>query len=537
MIRAHFSGLVITLLVTLLSHVAAGAAAKKLKCLPSALSVPPPFGAKIQDITASSVYSYNISVAQNGGNPPFDTNFTGLDFCNVTVTYIHPGQKNIIHVQVWLPLKGWNGRFQGSGGGGWAAGLGALSLAPGVALGYATAETDGGHAEADLNPASWALDSPGNVDLNNLQNFASTAMGDLAIIGKAVTKSFYGSPAKYSYWNGCSTGGREGFMLAQRYPDAFDGILAFSPVINWPQVPTATYWSQHVMKSLNYYPLPCEMTAITAAAIKACDSLDGVEDGIISLPNLCGFDARSLVGKPFSCDDGTNQPLTLKFSSQAATIANAAWAGPHSQSGARLWYGIDREAQFMGVANTSCSGKTADTCVGAPFQLGAQWIKFFLAKDPEFSFAKMSDAKYAALFHSSVQQYQSIIGTNDPDLSQFRSKGGKMIAVHGFADEVVPIGGTVDYYQQVLSMDSTATDYFRFFQAPGVAHCASYVGPYPRDALNSLVKWVERGQAPDTLTAVDPKGEIVRDLCPHPRVQRYIGGDPKKPGSFRCSKR
>lgn len=158
-----------------------------------------------------------------------------------------------------------------------------MSLAPGVALGYATAETDAGHSETG-SPESWALNTHGNVDFNSLQDLLATAMDKLAIIGKAVIKEFYGKAAKYSYWNGCSTGGRQGFMLAQRFPEALDGVMAFSPAINWPQVPSSTYWPQQVMKDVSYYPWRCEMMAFTAEAGKACDKLDGVSDGIITHP-------------------------------------------------------------------------------------------------------------------------------------------------------------------------------------------------------------------------------------------------------------
>ncbi|KAF4964322.1 hypothetical protein FSARC_7767 [Fusarium sarcochroum] len=521
----HVSSAAISFLFILFASLATCTALKSPDCSSHALSVPPPFGTSIESIIASPVYNYSIFISQNGANPPASTNFTNLDFCNVTVTYTHPGQKRKIHVQVWLPFN-WNGRFQGSGGGGWAAGLGAMSLAPGVALGYATATTDAGHSETD-STESWALNSSGKVDLNALQDFAATALGDLATIGKAVTKIFYSEAAKYSYWNGCSTGGREGFMLAQRFPEAFDGVLAFSPVINWAQVPTSTYWPQQVMKDLNYYPLPCEMIAITARAIEACDELDGAKDGIISYPNQCRFDARSLIDLSFTCHD-----RTLHFSHQAAEIANAAWNGPLSPSGSRLWYGIGQDARLMGVANTTCTG---DKCIGSPFQLGADWIKYFLAKDPQFSLLDMTQAEYARLFHESVQQYESIIGTVDPDLSEFRRVGGKMIAVHGLADEVVPVNGTISYYNAVLAGDSKAAEYFRFFPAPGVAHCASYVGQYPKDTLSSLVDWVERDVVPDILEATDPKGDTIRKLCAYPKQQLYTGGNPQKPESFICS--
>lgn len=172
----------------------------------------------------------------------------------------------------------------------------------------------------------------------------------------------------------------------------------------------------------------------------------------------------------------------------------------------------------MGVANTSC---TENGCKSAPFQLGEDWIKYFLVQDPSFSMQNMTDTAYTQLFRYSVQQHQSIIGTNDPDLSAFREAGGKFIVAHGLADEVVPVDGTNDYFIAVLALDENAADFLCFFPAPGVAHCASYVGPYPDNALASLVNWVEEDEAPDVLEATD-LGTRLLEIFAHTLRYRYI---------------
>lgn len=204
-----------------------------------------------------------------------DSSFTvdtqTFEFCNVTVVYTHPGAGDTITVQVLLPRKGWNKRFLAAGGGGWATGIFEFLFAP-LAKGYAAAGTDGGHARRPYDGAeTWAQISPGNVNLYALQNFASVALNDLAIIGKAVTTSFYSSPPKHSYWDGCSMGGRQGLMLAQRYPTAFDGIIAAAPAINLVKFAVSNFWAQVVMKELGVYPSTCELDAITAAAVKECE--------------------------------------------------------------------------------------------------------------------------------------------------------------------------------------------------------------------------------------------------------------------------
>jgi Tannase and feruloyl esterase len=263
-------------------------------CSPTAIPYPQLLGAQITSLNVYERYNYSLDVPQ--GNSQFAQNLTDLAFCNVTITYTHLSANDSIHVQIWLPLTGWTGRFQGTGGGGFEMSEGAEILAPAIAKGYAAAGTDGGHVLNALDPSSWALLSPGNVNRQLLLDFSSVCLNDMAILGKAVTESYYEVPPKYSYWNGCSTGGRQGFMNAQMYPDLYDGILAASPAINWAQVLVAAYWGQLVMNTM-IYPPPCELSAFTTATITACDDIDGVIDGIIAAPGLCNFDPHTLFGQ------------------------------------------------------------------------------------------------------------------------------------------------------------------------------------------------------------------------------------------------
>lgn len=221
-------------------------------CKAAAIPLPELFGAEILSLSASTVTNYSASLIQIDSH--FPINVAGLNFCNVSVQYTHPGQNDRINVQVWLPLSQWNGRFMGTGGGGWATELGALSLSYAVSQGYSAVATDGGHVyDLTGDPTPWALTSPGNVNWALLQDFAAVALDDAATIGKAVTTTYYGSPPKYSYWNGCSTGGRQGLMMAQRYPSQYDGILAVAPAIDWPSFVVAQYWPQIVMNQLGLY--------------------------------------------------------------------------------------------------------------------------------------------------------------------------------------------------------------------------------------------------------------------------------------------
>ncbi|EON68639.1 hypothetical protein W97_07897 [Coniosporium apollinis CBS 100218] len=500
----------------------------------SASSIPNPelFGAEITSLTAHEVHNYSTTgEAYAAGGVA--RNYTGLEFCQVNITYTHPGANDSVHVQVWLPLSGWNQRFLGTGGGGFTTGTMAPALAPAIANGYSAASTDGGHG-IGVSASTWALLSLGNVDLHLLVDFASRSLHDMTVLGKAVTESFYGTAPQYSYWNGCSTGGRQGLMEAQRYANDYDGILATAPAINWHKFVTAEIWPQVVMHELGVYPDQCEFNAITAAAIEACDPLDGVTDSIIAATGLCNFDPHTLVGQPFTCDtDGTQRT----YSSAAATIALETWNGAHTDNGTRLWYGLAPGSPLNGLANTNRTSN--GTSYGVPFVISDEWIRLFVVKDPAFSTTNLTTAAFESIFRQSVQEYASIIGTDDPDLSAFRDAGGKMITWHGLADPLIPPNGTVDYYDRVVATDPEVMDYYRVFLAPGVGHCSGGPGPYPENALGALVDWVEQGVAPEELAATSPavNGTVARrPLCPYPLVARWDGvGDWTEASSYECA--
>lgn len=246
-------------------------------------------------------------------------------------------------------------------------GNGASALVSAVNDGYSAASTDGGHMyeTADLaSPANWALLSPGNLNLPLLQDFAAVALADMSLLGQAVTESYYGEKPAYSYWTGCSTGGRQGLMLAQRFPELYDGIVALAPAINWDTFLVTEYWPQQIMNRMGIYPPPCELQGFTKAAISACDDLDGLKDGIISDANACSFDPHSLVGQTFECN-GTEQ---RQFTSEGAKVVEAVWTGLIDSSGKRQWYGLNKDAALSGIAGTSINSST-----GVPFRHSVDW--------------------------------------------------------------------------------------------------------------------------------------------------------------------
>lgn len=511
-------------------------------CNISSIPYPDLPGASFLSGTAVPVLNYTGSILPL--NQATTINITSLEFCNVTLTYTHPGQNDTVNVKIYLPFSSssWNGRFMGTGGGGFNTGGIDAYMTPPVSEGYVAAGTDGGHYVDNDDPnttgfyaTNWAQVSPGNVNSYLLQDFAAVCLNDMTIIGKSVASSYYGKDPDYSYWNGCSTGGRQAMMMAQRYPEGYDGILAGAPGINWAEFIPSLYWPQFIMNQLGVYPSACEFDAILAAGIEACDGLDGVIDRLVGAPDLCSFQANSTVGRNVSCSDGS----TTIVSSAAARVAQAAWEGPRTGDGKFLWYGFNPSTPLsIATAITVCADGNAN-CTPIPVPFSVDWINLFVVKNASFALNNVTQREFARLIHSSVQQYASIIGTADPDLSAFKETGGKILSWHGLSDQLIPPLGTEKYYREVEQRDLNVRDFYRLFEAPGVQHCSGGNGPYPVDMMGALVQWVEKGVAPDVLTArTTPTGNttvIERNLCPYPLVAKYVGGDSNVASSFVCS--
>lgn len=453
------------------------------------------------------------------------------DYCNVTVHYGHPDFNDSITTNIALPLTDWNGRFQGVGGGGWAASSGPESLLPALKSGYIAGNTNAGHGLDSRSTDSWAFTAEGEQNLPLLRDFAYLALAELPQLGNQLSTAFYGAPPRYSYWSGCSTGGRQGLMMAQRYPGLYDGIAAAAPAIYWDRFIVAEFWPQFVMERLGHWPPQCAFEGFNAAAVEACDGVDGVNDGVIAEPGRCGFDPFELVGVRAECE---NEEYVI--TEKDASIVQKVWEGPHDPSGRRLWWGLEPGASFSGLTNTSCANGVSN-CTGVPFPISTDWISNWVLSDPDSSFSSLTWASYSDLFSSAYEQYSAIIGTDDTDLSAFKAAGGKMITWHGLADQLIFPKGTQRYYEDVESNDPAVRDFYRFFEAPGVGHCDGGAGEVPGDPLRAVVKWVEEGIAPDTLPATSEDGRRTRDLCPYPLVSVFQGGDPTDAGSFICGTR
>lgn len=219
-------------------------------------------------------------------------------------------------------------------------------------------------------------------------------------------------------------------MLAQRFLTLYNGIAAAAPAMNWPQLFVGPYFAQQLMNEMDSYPHACELDAITLAALSVCDGLDGLVDGYMARPDLCHFDPMTMVGLPSNCSvEGA--PSTI--SKTAAIVAEAVWTGARDTKDKSLWFGAGPAANlttaYVSVALTACSPN--GTCTGTPLELFVDWLRLFIAKDADFELKTMTRRDFEDAFHSSVDEYSNIIGTNSPDLSKFRQAGGKILTYHG----------------------------------------------------------------------------------------------------------
>ena len=394
--------------------------------------------------------------------------------------------------------------------------------------GYATASTDTGHTSATPQPTrdgSFALRADGGLNDQVIEDFASRSLIETTKTAKSLIQAFYGQAAEYSYWNGCSTGGRQGLMLAQRYPDEYDGILAGAPAINWDRFIPAELWPQVVMQQEFGGPIAeCKLTTATEAAVAHCDSDDGVADGVIDDPRRCSFDVMSLVGQVTPCGE---------FTTADAQVVKAIWAGPRTSGGEELWFGLSPGAPVDSLAGT------------APFPIAEHHQRYWVEQNPQWDWRTLDYAGFEQNFRDSQKLFHDVIGTDDPNLSPFRQSNGRLLLWHGWNDELIFPKGTIDYYERVVDAVSDSgpvSEFARLFMAPGVEHCDQGPGPDTFDMFGELVRWVEDGAAPDRVTAAklnDGDGQVVRTrpLCPYPEAAVFDGtGDPNSEASFACKR-
>jgi len=459
------------------------------------------------------------SAAEDAGNANVPAS------CRITAIVTHPPAGDRVTIWIALPMTNWNGRFQGVGGGGFSGGS-ANAVAQPLRAGYAAGSTDTGHSGGS---GGFGLDANGRLAWQLIRDNAYLGIHDMTVTGKALAEAFYGTAPRKAYFNGCSTGGRQGLSEAQRYPADYDGVLAGAPAINWTKLHVEQMWATVVMLESKYAVPMCRYAAATAAAINACDTIDGVKDGVIENPHACTYDPKALVGQAAGACGA--------FTEMDAKVIAKIWEGPRRRDGSFLWYGLERGGDFSGLSGTG------GTPLGPrPNGITLDWWRYFLNENPQWDFTTLTPAAYEQYWDRSVEQFSAVLATDNADLSAFRTRGGKIVMWHGWADQLIYPGGSIDYFTRVQAQmggPARTAEFLRLFVAPGVGHCGGGAGPSPSGQFEAVVRWVEEGKAPDTLDAVrrDQAGQITRSrpLCQYPLVARYKGsGSTDEAKNFEC---
>ncbi|BCS95280.1 putative esterase [Desulfoluna limicola] len=451
-----------------------------------------------------------------------------------------------IHFELLLPAN-WNGKFVMGGGGGFVGSVMNTSLMFGaLRAGYATVGTDTGHQGHPLD-GSWAYNN-----LERLVNFGHQAVHRTAVTAKALTKAYYQKEIDRSYFTGCSRGGGQAFMEAQRYPEDFDGIVSGAPAYNWTALAALTSQINQAM-----YPDPDnlqeavvgpkEQELIESSYLEMCDELDGIKDGIVNDPRQCAFDVATLLCK------GEKTEKCLSADQLAAV--KVIYDGPKDSKGNPLFYGfpfggetalggwprwltggLNYQEDLAGFQGGVAAGDFKQPLTPSAFYaFGNGIMKYFIYNDPDWSYVNYD---YDTLTEDSKRIGETLNSTS-PDLSAFRKRGGKLIIYSGWSDAAVPADAVIGYYEDVLTHDKTAAEDVRLFMMPGTEHCFGGPGPSWVNWLDEIDKWVETGTAPDQVAAywldenMQPEGS--RLLCAYPQVAEYdTEGGTRDVSSFGC---
>lgn len=461
---------------------------------------------------------------------------TNASYCQVDILFgTNPAQN--INLRVGLPLNAadggtggvqgaWNGRTQGLGGGGCA---GNLNVTAAVNTGYVGSGTDLGHAGGNCEPG---VNADGTYNLQFIQDFIRNGIKEQVRFSKRVADQYYGMKPAFNYWNGCSTGGRQGYLLAQELAGELDGILASAPAIYWTRFQTAQMWGELAMKDLVGAPITAvKLNQTTASAVAACDAADGVTDGVIDDPRTCTFSATANI-----CGAPTAPAMNCLTAAEAEAI-DRIWDGPRNADGNKIWFGLDRGTTPLGLNG------------GAPFPLGVTQLHWD-EHDPTFDWTTAAADEYPKIAQDGSRNIADVTDTSG-NLDAFRRSGGKLLTFVGGNDQLIFPRGVINYYRVMASRYARYARYahheggfedvqrfYRLFRAPGVGHCGGGNGPQPQNLFGALVDWVEHGVAPQQILATSTVSGVVtrsRPLCPYPQTAIYNGsGSTDDAASFHC---
>jgi len=426
-----------------------------------------------------------------------------------------PSADSAINAELWLPASAWNGRFLAVGNGGWGGsiqGYGDMQMA--LRRGYATAGSDTGHTAADGPNGMFALGHP-----EKLIDFAYRAIHEMAEKSKAVIAQAYGEPAEYSYFKGCSTGGRQGVMSAQRYPEDFDGIIAGALANQHIRMHVAESY-RHIFNNRNpEYANSYQYTAdlINRAVLRQCDVL---KEGFLNEPRQCDFDFR--------------------------TIECARDAGDSSFSESCLWqHQAIQTAEYYGEGLRTSDGRLVfpGQVLGSPiprlpfdFQPPNAFVwdtvRILGFQDPDYSWRNFELDRDLPL----IEERVGFVDATDPDLRAFSANGGKLLMYHGWMDSSITPNTSIQYYESVIQeMGEDQDDWMKLYMVPGMGHCSGGPGPYEFELLTTMERWRERDRAPGDIPARNPESGLSRPLCAWPETAVYDGrGDINSASNWDC---
>jgi feruloyl esterase len=503
---------------------------------------------KLPDTTITSTQSVTTGSFTPAGDDPIQ-NLPA--FCRVEGV-VKPTKDSDIRFEVWMPSSGWNGKFRGIGNGGLGGSINFGDMAAAARNDYATASTDTGHIGDDLD-ASWALRHPEKV-----ADWGYRGIHELTLKAKAIIHAFYGQGAHWSFFEGCSNGGRAGLMEAQRFPEDYDGILAGAPTNPWTQLAATFYNTQApgLMSPDSYIPAS-KIPAISAAVLAACDSQDGVADGILNDPRQCHFDPSKLL----CAGPESSSCLTPAQVAQLKKI----YTGVRNSQGEQVLPGY-----MPGGEEGEDGWKSWITGPGPGesglFAFGVGYFRNMVFNNPAWDYRTIGMERAIQIADAKTG---GVLNATDPDLGRFKARGGKLILYNGWSEPVVPPLVTTNYYDSVVAkLGSGQTESFvRLYMAPGMQHCNGGPGPNffgqfdlsavggnhqqvstpsdPQHNISSaLEQWVEKGVAPAAIIAtkyvndLDPsKGvKMTRPLCSYPQIAKYKGtGDTNDAANFVCA--
>ena len=441
-------------------------------------------------------------------------------FCRVTAT-LTPSDDSSIKVELWMPVAGWNGKFVIPGNGGFAGAINPAGLAAALRSGYAAATTDTGH---EGGSGSFMLDHP-----EKLTDFADRAVHEMTVKGKAIVAAFYGNGPRLSYFNGCSTGGRQALTAAQRFPDDFDGIVAGAPAIYASHQTAGQIWIwQATHKDDASFLTPGNYRVLHDAVMAACDALDGVKDGVLEDPTRCKFDPKVV-----QCREGDKAgdkaDGTTCLTAAQVEAARKIYAGPKSaRTGQQVFSPLFPGSELGWAASAGAQ----------PVGYAIDFFRYVVFRDSKWDPMKLN-------YDEDLLQADKVGGALtviDPNLTKLLQHG-KLLMYHGWGDPGIPPGYIVDYYKNVLASTKVKNvrDAVRLFMVPGMGHCGGGEGTSTFDMLGALDQWVEHGKAPEQIAASrvrDGAVDRTRPLCPYPQVATYKGnGSTDEAANFVCKAR